>query len=80
MNRKIFEDETKLQNERNKFKRKCSCGHSVIVLPIGKREYVICGWCHKKVFRDIEKQKLQDQKVEREAFRVKMWGLLKTGG
>lgn len=71
-----IKDEIKLSDERNKYKKKCNCGHSVLVLPTFKREYVICSYCHKKVFKDDKKQKEQNEKVKRENFRMKMWGLI----
>ena len=70
--------EEKLQDELIGHRRRCSCGHTIIALPASKnhKEYVVCNWCHKKVYKDDEKQKEHDKKVERENFRMKMWGLL----
>ena len=45
--------EKRICDERAKFTRKCSCGHSIMIYPTMKREYTTCGWCHKKVFKDI---------------------------
>ena len=55
MNSKLsFKDQVKLENERMNYRKKCPCGHSVIVLPTAKsgKDYVICNWCHGKVFKD----------------------------
>ena len=71
-------EQKKLLEERTTFTRKCSCGHSIVVYPTMKKEYMVCGWCHKKVFKDLEKQKEQDRKIEREDFRMKMWNALCT--
>ena len=68
--------EKRIHDERTKFTRKCSCGHSIVVYPTMKKDYIVCGWCHKKVFRDIEKQKIQDEKVKREEFRMNMWNMI----
>ncbi len=54
------------------YTRKCSCGCSVTIFPTTKREYIVCRWCGKKVFKDLEKQKQQDRKVEGENFRMKL--------
>lgn len=75
---KGWRQEEKLQDELMEHRRKCSCGHTIIVLPASKnhKEYVVCNWCHKKVYKDDKKQQEHDKKVERENFRMKMWGLL----
>ena len=79
MNSKLsFKDQIKLENERINYRKKCSCGHSVIVLPSLKsgKDYVICNWCHCKVFRDDKKQRKYDKKKECEDFRLRMWKLI----
>lgn len=66
--------EEKLHSIKSNYNRKCSCGHSVSTLPIHiyKKNYVVCTWCGKKVFKDIEKQVEQDEKIKREEFRFKL--------
>ena len=79
MNSKLsFKDQVKLENERMNYRKKCPCGHSVIVLPTAKsgKDYVICNWCHGKVFKDDEKQETYNKKVKRENFRLRMWKLI----
>lgn len=71
-----FEKLQKLENERSKYKVMCSCGRKTVMLPTMNKEYVVCSWCHKKVFRDEEKRREQEKKVHREDFRMKMWSLL----
>lgn len=73
-----FKDRLKLENERMNYRRKCSCGHSVFILPGYKnsKDYVICNWCHKKVYNTDEKQKEHNKKIERENFRLRMWELI----
>ena len=73
---KNYYGNSKLDDERTRFTRKCECGCSVIICPTMKKEYVTCRWCGKKVYKDLEKQKEQDKKVERENFRMKMWNVL----
>lgn len=68
-----FKDEAKLQSELSNHKRKCSCGHSATMPPTYKKDYAICTWCGKKIFKDIEKQKEHDKKVKQEEFRIRMW-------
>lgn len=67
-----FEREKKLCLELHEFSRYCSCGCVNTVYPTMKKDYVICKWCHKKVFLDLEKQKEYDKKVEMEDFRIKL--------
>lgn len=72
MNDKYQSANEKLLSFRTEHTRKCSCGHSIVIFPSTEKEYVICNWCHKKVFKDLEKQKEQDEKVRRENFRMKL--------
>lgn len=53
-----------------KGKRKCRCGHTVI-LPIFKNcDYVICNWCGGRMYYDVVLQKEHDKQCEREEFRM----------
>lgn len=69
-----FKEVEKLHDITSTYKRKCSCGHSVSTLPIHvyKKDFVICTWCGKKVFKDIEKQTEHDEKLKKEDFRLKL--------
>ena len=71
-----FEEDSKLSNERSKYRRICYCGHSIVVTPTGKGEWITCSWCGQKVYRDKEKQKEQEKIIKRENFRLKMWRML----
>lgn len=71
-----FKDEEKIQDTLTDYKKKCSCGHSVIVLPTTKKDYVTCRWCGKRVYKDDAAQAEHNKKVERENFRLKMWSVL----
>lgn len=42
--------------EIQKYKIKCSCGHTVVIFPIDKKGYKICSWCKHKVYRDPKEQ------------------------
>lgn len=78
LNIRGWNTEIKLYDELTKHRKKCSCGHSIIVLPASKnhKDYVVCNWCHKKVFNNEEKQEEYNKQIKRENFRMKMWGLL----
>lgn len=68
--------EKKMFDERAKFTRKCSCGHSIMVYPTMKKDYITCSWCQKRVFKDSEKQREYDEKIKREEFRMNMWNMI----
>ena len=74
-----FKDIQKLEDERNEYKKTCSCGCISVIPPKtrNKKGYITCRYCGKKLFKDDEKQRIQDEKVEREAFRLKMWSALR---
>lgn len=71
-----FKDELKLQSLFSNNKRKCSCGHSVDTISTHKKDYVICTWCGKKLFKDAKKQEDYEEKLKRENFRMKMWNTM----
>lgn len=52
---------SKLIEEKNKFKVKCICGHSIVISP--RKDYKICSWCGKKVVnkRKIFKENLLEK-------------------
>ena len=36
----------------NKYKVECECGKKTIFPPLIKKDYKICSWCGRKVYRD----------------------------
>lgn len=49
---KMLQDEIKLAKEFAKISHKCKCGHTV---PIpNKVNFVYCGWCHRRVYKNKE--------------------------
>lgn len=62
---RTLKEEIKLQNELNKYKRKCkNCGHVMIFLKTSKRNKIVCTYCGKYVYKNdlIEfKEKLNDK-------------------
>ena len=55
-----------------KFKRKCKCGHSMIIPNNGRWEYRLCKWCGGRMYIDKEKQKIYDRKREEEEYRFNL--------
>lgn len=45
-----YEEDTRYFAEMNKYKKKCRCGHNVIILPPNKKK--ICKWCGYYVYAD----------------------------
>ena len=74
---KRFDKFEKITDAEQAHKRTCSCGCVSVIPPRNKKGYITCRWCHKKLFKDDEKQIMQDKKVEREDFRMKMWSALR---
>jgi len=72
MKQKMTKSDTKIFDEIALYTKKCSCGHSVSVYPSMKKDYTICTWCNKKVFKDDTQQKIHDEKVKKENFRMKL--------
>lgn len=48
--RSLGRDDDKFFSERTKYKRKCKCGHIIVMSP--NVEKLLCYWCGKYVFRD----------------------------
>ena len=81
LNIRGWNTERKLHDVLTEHRRKCSCGHTITTLPASKhhKEYIVCNWCGKKVFKDEEKQKEYERQLKRENFRTEMWRVLKNG-
>ena len=68
-----FKEEEKMQSKISSHRKKCSCGHSINTLSNHKRDYIICNWCGKTIFKDDKKQEEQEKKNKLEEFRMNMW-------
>ena len=42
--------DTKLIDERHKYRIKCKCGHIVHIYPFERRNKKICSWCNHYVY------------------------------
>lgn len=45
-----MKDEIKISDELAKVRHKCKCGHTVTIPH--KINFVYCGWCNRRVYRD----------------------------
>lgn len=58
----------KLNEEANKYKYYCECGHPVVIYPMEHRTKKVCSWCGHYVYIN-EKEKFKDE------IRRKLWSL-----
>ena len=49
--KKMMMKEIMLEKEMSKYKHKCKCGHTVILI---KKQFAICNHCGRPVFRDAQ--------------------------
>jgi CDGSH-type Zn-finger protein len=66
-----FKRDTKMFKAQCKNRYYCRCGHSVLMTP--RVEKAECDWCHRLVFKDIEKQKEYDEKNKKEMEKLKAY-------
>lgn len=64
--------DTKLIDERHKYRIKCKCGHIVHIYPFERRNKKICSWCkhyvyinHKEEFKEKVKEARRNGKSRR---------------
>lgn len=62
----------KLDNVLANYKKKCKCGHTRVVCPSYKRDYVICSWCGSRIYSDDKKQAAYDKKVAKNEFMYRL--------
>lgn len=62
----------KLDEVMMQYKKHCKCGHTQIVPPCIKGDYILCKWCGGRLYKDDKLQQLHDEKVERDNFRFKL--------
>ena len=67
-NKKYIDWNQRLDEAAAECRKKCRCGHTVIVPYSSKYDYVLCSWCNGRVYRDDEKQKIHDTKVDKADF------------
>lgn len=67
----MFNHDKKIFKEIEQNKYYCKCSHSVVITP--KQERAFCTHCKRWVYKDSEKQKEYDLKVEQEEKRLKYY-------
>lgn len=67
-----FKEQDKLFQEYSKYRYYCSCGHTVLIFPMEKREKKLCSHCGKYVYKDKEKQKKYNFKIKMKAMMGKI--------
>lgn len=66
---KYIDNNAKIDDMYANFKRKCKCGHSVIVPKTGKLEFRLCHWCGGRMYRDPIKQQIYEEQRELNEFK-----------
>lgn len=66
--KRFIDNNQKIDNILAKYKRKCKCGHTKVVPPTNKYDYVICSWCGSRLYWDDEKQRSYDEKTAKNEF------------
>ena len=62
--------DTKLIDEKNKYRIKCKCGHVIYIYPFEKRNKKICSWCRNYVYlNDREEFKERVKEARRNGFK-----------
>ena len=75
--KRFIDNVQRVDNELAKFRRKCSCGHTMEVPNSWKGDYRICTHCGKKIFKDPAKQAAYNEKVNKEEFMFKFTQYMK---
>ena len=70
--RKFMDFNQRLDDAISDCKKKCKCGHTMLVPYSSKHEYVICSWCGGRLYFNNDKQKEYDKKVAKNDFMFKL--------
>ena len=70
--RKFMDFNQRLDDAIADCKRKCKCGHIMLVPYSSKHEYIICNWCGGRLYFDDAKQKEYDDKIAKNEFMFKL--------
>lgn len=77
MNNRFIDSIQRVDNELVKFRKKCTCGHTMDVPNSWKGEYRICNHCGHRLYKDPDKQKAHNEKVNKEEFIFKFTQYMK---
>lgn len=70
--------DVKISADLSKVKHRCVCGHSVIFPANKDKEWMMCGWCGHRIYRDADRQAKWDAKCKMENFRYQFSQYLKA--
>lgn len=62
----------RIDNSMSSLRRRCKCGHSMIVYILKERDYLICTWCGSRVYADENKQQEYDEKCKVNEFKFNL--------
>lgn len=69
MKRRYIDYEHRLMDGLTTARQKCKCGHTQLLPRIKGKEYILCCWCNSRMYYDKDKQKVYDEKCERDEFK-----------
>ncbi len=67
-----FQEEMLFESCINNLKKKCSCGHTQLVVRKKSSEYVLCTHCNGRLYADDKKQMTYNRKRDREEFMFRL--------
>lgn len=59
-----------------KYRRYCKCGHSYEISPVCKKDFVICSWCGRRVYKSDEIKNKYESECKKRDFKDKLMCLL----
>ena len=69
MKKHYMDYEHRLMDGLTTAKKHCKCGHTQLVPRLKGRDYILCSWCHGRMYYDEAKQKEYDRKCRFDEFR-----------
>lgn len=60
--KEYFDNNDRKDSVYREFKRKCKCGKVLVIPKASNREYYICSWCGRRMYKDLLKQQKYEEK------------------
>lgn len=60
-----------------KYRRLCKCGHTYIISPVCNKDFVVCSWCGRRVYKNEELQKIYENECKKKDFKKRLTGILR---
>lgn len=66
--KRFIDDDQKFCTAVAPYKKKCRCGHSMLVSKRKGKEFDLCSWCGHRIYADDNKQKIYEEKLNKDNF------------